>query len=111
MWKLNLIFELLKPEGSQSYTPGRFRINDFAYLTDVKTIASEEVEKINGVSCIHIGYKRQLHDKPFVLVHIYYFHNNDRVHALTLSYRLSEVDYWREDFAKILKSFRITTIR
>jgi hypothetical protein len=70
-----------------------------------------KVEKINGVSCIHIGYKRQLHDKPFVLVHIYYFHNNDRVHALTLSYRLSEVDYWREDFAKILKSFRITTIR
>jgi hypothetical protein len=70
-----------------------------------------KVEKINGVSCIHISYKRQLQDKPFVLVQIYYFHNNDRMHALTLSYRLSETDYWRADFVTILKSFRMTNIR
>lgn len=70
-----------------------------------------KVEKVNGVSCIHISYKRQLQDKPFVLVHIYYFHNNDRMHNLTLSYRLSEADYWKSDFATILKSFRITNIR
>ncbi|MDR0983364.1 MAG: hypothetical protein LBM07_09030 [Culturomica sp.] len=72
---------------------------------------SLKVEKINGVSCIHISYKRQLQDEPFVLVHIYSFHNNDRVHNLTLSYRLSEADYWKADFATILKSFRITNIR
>lgn len=70
-----------------------------------------KLEKVNGMSCIHISYKRQLQDKPFVLVHIYYFHNNDRMHALTLSYRLSEVDYWKSDYATILKSFRITNIR
>lgn len=70
-----------------------------------------KVEKVNGVSCIHISYKRQLQDKPFVLVHIYYFHNNDRMHNLTLSYRLSEADYWKADFATVLKSFRITNIR
>ncbi len=70
-----------------------------------------KVEKVNGVSCIHISYKRQLQDMPFVLVHIYYFHNNDRMHILTLSYRLSEADYWKADFATILKSFRITNIR
>jgi hypothetical protein len=70
-----------------------------------------KLEKINGMSCIHISYKRQLQDKPFVLVHIYYFHNNDRMHSLTLSYRLSEVDYWKSDYATILKSFRITNIR
>jgi hypothetical protein len=70
-----------------------------------------KLEKVNGMSCIHISYKRQLQDKPFVLVHIYYFHNNDRMHSLTLSYRLSEVDYWKSDYATILKSFRITNIR
>lgn len=70
-----------------------------------------KLEKVNGISCIHISYKRQLQDKPFVLVHIYYFHNNDRMHSLTLSYRLSEVDYWKSDYATILKSFRITNIR
>jgi len=70
-----------------------------------------KVEKVNGVSCIHISYKRQLQDRPFVLVNIYYFHNNDRMHALTLSYRFSETDYWKADFAKILKSFKITNIR
>ena len=52
-----------------------------------------KLEKVNGMSCIHISYKRQLQDKPFVLVHIYYFHNNDRMHALTLSYRLSAILY------------------
>ncbi len=70
-----------------------------------------KLEKVNGMSCIHISYKRQLQDKPFVLVHIYYFHNNDRMHSLTLSYRLSELDYWKSDYATILKSFRITNIR
>lgn len=70
-----------------------------------------KLEKVNGMSCIHISYKRQLQDKPFVLVHIYYFHNNDRMHNLTLSYRLSEADYWKVNFATILKSFRITNIR
>ncbi len=69
------------------------------------------VEKINGLSCIHASFVRQLQNKPYVLVHIYYFHNNDRLHNLTLSYRLSEADYWKADFAKILKSFRITNIR
>jgi hypothetical protein len=68
-------------------------------------------ETINGMSCIHISYKRQLNSNPHVLVHMYYFPNYDRMHTLTLSYRLSEVDYWKSDFAKILNSFRITNIK
>ena len=68
------------------------------------------VKKINGVSCFHVSYKRQLQNNPIVLVNIYYFHNNDRMYALTLSYRVSESDYWKSDFEKILKSFRITDV-
>lgn len=70
-----------------------------------------KIEKINGMSCMHISYIRQHLDKPFVLVHIYHFHNNDRMHSLILSYRISESDYWKSDFETILKSFRITNIR
>ena len=69
------------------------------------------IEKVNGMSCIHIRYKRQLQDKPVVLVNIYQVHNNDRMHILTLSYRLSEENYWKSDYETILKSFRITNVR
>lgn len=70
-----------------------------------------KLEELNGMSCIHLSYKRQLQDKPYVLVHIYYFHNNDRMHSLTLSYRISEIAYWKSDYSTILKSFRITNVR
>jgi hypothetical protein len=41
---------------------------------------------------------------------VYYFQNYDRMHSLTLSYRISEAEYWKNDFATILKSFRLTNI-
>jgi hypothetical protein len=69
-----------------------------------------ELKKINGMSCMHIGYKRQLKDNPYVLVHSYWFPNNDRIHKFTLSYRLSEESIWKSDFVKVLNSFRITNI-
>ena len=68
-------------------------------------------ENINGMSCIHVSYTRQMNDNPLVLVHMYVFQNNDRVHNLTMSYRQSESDYWKNDFSHILNSFRITNIR
>jgi len=70
-----------------------------------------KVERINGMSCLHISYIRQLKQSPLVLVNMYHFYNNDRMHTLTLSYRLSESSYWQVDFAHILNSFRITNIR
>lgn len=70
-----------------------------------------KMEKVNGMSCIHMSYKRQLEDKPYVLVNMYAFQNNDRIHRLTLSYRLEEADFWQKDFQQILNSFRITNIK
>lgn len=70
-----------------------------------------KMEKVNGMSCIHVSYKRQLRDQPYVLVHMYMFHNYDRMYKVTLSYRLSESSYWKSDYAKVLSSFRITNIR
>lgn len=36
-----------------------YKMNDFAYLTDVKTIASEEIEKIKGVKVLVINALRE----------------------------------------------------
>ncbi len=66
-----------------------------------------KIESVNGMSCIHIKYKRKIADSPEVLVNSYYFQDFDKMHTVTLSYRISESSYWREDFAKILKSIRI----
>ena len=70
-----------------------------------------QLERVNGMSCIHVSYISQLNQNPKVLVHKYVFQNSDRVHTLTLSYRLSEASYWESDFKTILKSFRINTSR
>lgn len=66
-----------------------------------------QLERVNGMSCIHVSYISQLNQNPKVLVHKYIFQNSDRVHTLTLSYRLSEANDWESDFKSILKSFRI----
>ncbi len=68
-------------------------------------------KKINNMTCINLSYIRQLKDGPHVMVEIYNFHNNDRIHTLTLSYRIEESDYWKKDFETTLKSLKINNIR
>jgi hypothetical protein len=69
------------------------------------------LEKIGEMSCLHIKYLRQLNNNPVVLVNMYIFHNTDREHILTMSHRLSDLEYWGNDFLHILNSFRVTHIR
>ena len=70
-----------------------------------------KLEKINGMSCIHVKYKRQMGNNPVVLVHQYYFQNVDMMNILIISYRVNETNYWKPDFDRILSSFRITNIK
>ena len=69
-----------------------------------------KVEKINEMSCIHLNYKRQLKNNPIVLVHMYIFDNSDSRYNITLSYRLSEANFWEPDFKQIISSFRVAKI-
>lgn len=39
----------------------------------------------------------------------YYLHNNDEMVKLTLSYRISESNLWKNDFDKIINTFNFTT--
>ena len=72
---------------------------------------SLKVKKVNGLPCIHVSYRRQLGTNQIVLVNYYIFQNNDRMHTLTLSYRVSETSLWKTDFDRILTSFRITNVK
>lgn len=66
---------------------------------------------INGRTALKISYLRQLNDKPYVVVNMYRFQNNDRLHSLTLSYRQSDETTWKPLLTKIANSFTITNVR
>jgi len=69
------------------------------------------ITKINGRTAMKISYLRQLNDNPYVVVNMYSFQNNDRMHRLTLSYRQSDGTTWKPLFSSILNSFTITNVR
>ena len=66
---------------------------------------------VNGRTALKISYLRQLNDKPYVVVNMYRFQNNDRLHSLTLSYRQSDETTWKPLLIKIADSFTITNVR
>lgn len=66
---------------------------------------------VNGMTCITLGYKRQLAENKPVKVTTYLFQNNDRMHVLTFEHRISESKEWEPTFENILKSFRITALK
>jgi hypothetical protein len=66
---------------------------------------------VSGQSALKIAYLRQLNDKPSVYVEIYNFQNNDRMHRLTISYRLQDASIWKDALERTKNSFKITNIR
>lgn len=69
-----------------------------------------KVENLNGMTALVFSYRRQLADKPPVLVWEYRFQNYDRMIFLTMSYRETEKQYWEPLFKNSLETFRITNI-
>ena len=69
------------------------------------------ITKINGRTALKVSYIRQLNNNPYVWVDMYQFQNNDRLHRLTLSYRLSDEKIWKPLFSQVSKSFIITNVR
>ena len=70
-----------------------------------------KLERVNGMSCIHVHYISQPNNSPPVLVHKYIFQNYNRVHTFTLLYPVSDTNHWEKDFKTILESIRINTNR
>jgi len=78
-------------------------------LGDNKIVGSNSIEiaEVNGMFPLVHTYKRQLNDNPVVLAKAYMFQNYDRIHNLTLSYRVVDEEECRYIFDKILDSFRL----
>lgn len=70
-----------------------------------------KITEVNGMPALNISYIRQFKNEPLVNVNIYRFQNCDKIHSLTLSYRINEQNYWKHTLQEILKSFRITNIK
>lgn len=69
-----------------------------------------KLEKINGMTTIHINYKYKQHDAVFIM-HDYYFQNYDRMHSLSIAYAIDEETFWKPDLDKVIDNFRITNIK
>lgn len=70
-----------------------------------------KIVNVNGITALNISYSRQLNDQPYVVVSVYQFNNNDRLHKLTLSYAEQDAEKWKLLSSKILTSFTITNVR
>ena len=66
---------------------------------------------INGNTAIKYSYQKKINNKLSVVDEVYMFHNNDRMHSLSLSYVKSGENLWKPLFPKIINSFVITNIR
>lgn len=61
-------------------------------------------QKINNQIALKISYTRRLFSNPPVRVDIYLFENKDRLHRVTLSYRLSDRKLWKSKLEYMLNS-------
>lgn len=62
------------------------------------------VSHLNNVDALEIGYTRQLKQNPYVFVRMFKVFNKNRIHTITVSYRISEKKLWDEDLNKMLNS-------
>lgn len=67
-----------------------------------------KVVKVNGVDALKITYTRSMNDGPPAIVNMYLVQNNDCMHRITISYRLSEKKLWANDLEKVIYTFRFT---
>jgi hypothetical protein len=66
---------------------------------------------VNGRTSLKTSFIRQLKENKPVLVTMYQFQNNDRMHSLTFSSQIEDTTKLKLAFMKILDSFEITNVR
>lgn len=65
------------------------------------------ISTINGYKALHFGYIRRLGTKPPVRVEEYMVQNMDRVHYITVSYRIEDRDIWWPALQRSLSTLQI----
>lgn len=87
-------------------------IQQSAVTSNAKILEWDTAKKtiVNGMTCMTLGYKRQLEENKPVKVTMYLFQNNDKMHILTFEHTVSDSNIWVPTFGNILKSYRIIAI-
>ncbi|MBO5226318.1 MAG: hypothetical protein J6B46_07965 [Parabacteroides sp.] len=62
--------------------------------------------KVSGSYGIEVKYTRKGENNTFVNVSSYYFFNIDKVVTIVLAYRKEDSAKWKDDFSKIINTFR-----
>lgn len=65
-----------------------------------------ELVEINAISMVHLRYIRTVNNGPEALVNIYIVQNDDRMHIITISYRVKNRHLYRDDLAKVIDTFQ-----
>jgi hypothetical protein len=63
-----------------------------------------KIINLNNFDALEFSYTRQLNQNPNVFVKTYKVFNRNKIHTVTVSYRISEKKLWDEDLNKMLNS-------
>lgn len=72
----------------------------------LKSWNGTRIVSLNGVECFLTEYTRALGASPDVFVRLYRIMNNDKMHSVSVSYRLSERSLWESDLVTLLKTLQ-----
>ena len=73
---------------------------------ELLTWAPVKIVRVNGVDALKISYTRSVKDGPPAIVNMYTVQNDDCMHRITISYRLSEKNLWANDLDKVIDTFK-----
>ncbi len=75
------------------------------YLMEIISLEMPQIIQINRYQAIKYEYVRSINQNPPVRVIEYLIFNNDSLHKISLSYRISEKAIWEDDLFKVIKTF------
>jgi hypothetical protein len=64
------------------------------------------IVRLGDNDALTFGYTRSMDGAPAVQVRVYQVSNNDQLHTITASYRVSEADLWADDLGRIVETIR-----
>jgi hypothetical protein len=65
-----------------------------------------KIFNLNNIDALEFSYTRQLNQNPHVFVKIYKVFNRNKIHTITVSYRISEKKLWSVDLNNMLNSIQ-----
>lgn len=110
-YKWNEKFELTESEYKELDDYFKNEVVNPMAMMNIKLIKWYPLEfgNVNGLSYMKTSFTRQMSDNPIVKVDKYNFFNSNEAVEITLSYRITESEIWKDDFSKVINTFSFKT--